>query len=357
MENNNLTLGLFCDMSKAFDTVSHKILLNKLENYGIRGIALRLIKSYLSDRLQCVRVNSALSDYLSVTKGVPQGSILGPILFLVYVNDLIRIYPDAKYALYADDSNIFVTGTSVSQINSKVQPLLNELSSWCSANKLMLNPAKTVAIIFRAKNRRLDSELNCTLNSVRIEPVNETKFLGVWLDEHLTWKKHIFELTVKLRKICGIVNRYRNVFPFKVKRMIYYALFYSSIHYCSLVYSTATKGYIDAIVLLQKRFLRIMYNLDMRCSVNNLFEQCGILQVHKLYTTRILKIFKSKNNVIKQNLFDLANIERRSTHRSLRISVAYKVPMPVREYSKQKLAFMLPKILNSYNLDNSLTTS
>ena len=194
LDNKRLGCGIFIDLQKAFDTVNHRILLSKLEHYGVRGCALEWFRSYLSDRKQYVSVNGSNSDVLSITCGVPQGSVLGPLLFLIYINDLPNASKKLTFYLFADDTNIYYECDDLPNLTKVVNKELRSVKRWLDANKLSLNIDKTNYIIFHSSSVKVPSDSDIKIGKKHIKRVKFVKFLGLLLDEHLSWRYHLSEL-------------------------------------------------------------------------------------------------------------------------------------------------------------------
>jgi hypothetical protein len=208
MEKNFHTMGVFIDLSKAFDTINHEILLKKLNHYGISGLTNDWFHSYLSDRKQHVCVNNCISSTRTVLCGVPQGSILGPLLFIIYINDLTNVSSLIEVVMFADDTNLFIKEKSIEKLTETANLELSKISKWFKLNKLSLNIKKTNFILFRNKKRKhLTSVPIIKIDDTKIEQVQNTKFLGVIINESLTWNDHrpIFTVKQKMQKNIGIM--------------------------------------------------------------------------------------------------------------------------------------------------------
>ena len=256
LDNKRFGCGIFIDLQKAFDTVNHKILLSKLEHYGVRGCALEWFGSYLSDRKQYVSVNGSNSNLLSVTCGVPQGSVLGPLLFLIYINDLPNASKKLNFYLFADDTNIYYESSNLSNLIKIVNRELKSVKKWLDANKLSLNIDKTNYIIFHSSSATVPSDAVVKIRKKYIKRVKFVKFLGLLLDEHLSWKYHLSELSKKLARTCGIFFIIRNLLPLDVSLCLYNALFLSFLQYGLVVWGGTYASYIEPIFKLQKKAVR-----------------------------------------------------------------------------------------------------
>jgi hypothetical protein len=231
IEDGNYTLGIYLDLTKAFDTVDHTILLKKLQHYGIRGITNDWFKSYLTDRKQYTLANGENSDIATVEAGVPQGSVLGPLLFLIYINDIPNCTAE-KLRLFADDANSFIADKDPIILKRKAINTVTNINEWLTANKLLISLPKTCYTIFVAQNKTIPEYLNSIkIEQTVIRRTATAKYLGVILDEKLDWHDHVQQLTKDLVKICNsfkIVKHYTHI---KDKNKLYYAYIHSKLRY------------------------------------------------------------------------------------------------------------------------------
>ena len=202
LDNGDIVIGIFLDLKKAFDTVNHKILVKNLYHYGIRGNVLKWFESYLTNRSQFVLFNGTKSDTRDVTCGVPLGSILGPLLFILYINDFAKVSDKLFYVLFADDTNVFLNGKYINTLVATVQHELSKLYIWLLENKLTLNVSKSHFMVFhRARHKK--EKVHIQINQVPIEQVRHTKFLGVVFDDYLDWSNHISYINSKIASFFG----------------------------------------------------------------------------------------------------------------------------------------------------------
>ena len=301
--------GIFIDLRKAFDTVNHNILLKKLEHYGIRGNALDWFKSYLNDRLQYVFLNGESSDRKMITCGVPQGSVLGPLLFLVYINDLPNISKILDFYLFADDTNIYLEDDSLQNLEKKVNKELGNLYLWLSVNRLSLNIDKTNFVIFHQYNKPLKYNVTIKINKKAISEKKSIKYLGVLIDSTLSWKEHVLHLSKKLSRSVGILYKLRPFVNTKIMKNIYYAVFYSHVVYAIEIWGSACETTLKKIVTLHKRVIRLMTYKDQFPAIPGplhpsdlLFSELGLLKLNDIFILQISKfIHKCLNSDIISN--------------------------------------------------------
>ena len=253
LTNRQISLLLLIDFSKAFDMVDHSILLKKLDHYGIRGVALKWMESYLCNRQQFVTVNGSDSKMESIKYGVPQGSILGPLLFIIYINDIPEIAKYAQFILYADDANIILTANTIEEINDLLLKLTDNLLKWVNYNGLALNLKKTHYMIFSRTNRQIDLPKQLVISNIPIYRKQESRFLGVIIDESLNWSRHIKTVVSKMSRYIGVMYKIKKFLPLSARLQVYRSFVQSHINYCSLVWGFSCRSNIEALFSRQKK--------------------------------------------------------------------------------------------------------
>ena len=277
LQNQEFVIGVFLDFSKAFDTVDHVILLTKLSHYGIRGIALDWFKSYLDGRTQYVTYNDEKSSIKSMVCGVPQGSILGPILFLIYINDLVSVCKHSLPFLFADDTNLFTSGKNLKDLNDKVNEELANISIWLKVNKLSLNVKKTHFLVFHNKKKPIE-KVEIFIDNKAIDQKNNTKFLGVYIDDKLTWKKHIDHVSKKLSRGIGVICKARRLLNLNAMKTLYHSFIYPYLMYCNHVWAVTCPTNLKGIRVLQNKIISIMTSAKRYTRLEPLYEKLGILR-------------------------------------------------------------------------------
>ena len=303
LDNRKFGCGTFIDLQKAFDTVNHDILLMKLEHYGIRGTTLDWLKSYLSDRKQYISVNGSNSSCLNVTCGVPQGSVLGPLLFLIYINDLPRSSSKLTFYLFADDTNIYYESNNLDMLQRTVKKELKKVKMWLDVNKLSLNIDKANFIIFKSPQHSITEAVSIKIGNLPIRKTSYVKFLGVLLDENLSWKYHLTELSKKLARTCGMFFKVRHFLPIDVLICLYNSLFSPFLQYGILVWGLTYETYINPVFLLQKRVVRAMSFENFTSPSTPIFLNLTILKLHDLFQLKLLTFVYDCVNKIAPSYF------------------------------------------------------
>ena len=288
------TCAIFLDLAKAFDSVSHNILLRKLARYGIRGNIFRFFQSYLSGRSQFVRINDVNSSLMNIEFGVPQGSILGPLLFLIFINDL----PEATnffIRLFADDTFLCSQNDDIFALESEVNIELNKVFIWLASNKLTLNISKSKYMLFSNKTK-IDRNLNIKINENRLENCVSYKYLGVIFDCNLNWKSHIDRVREKVNKACGALSKLRHYVDLDTLKNVFYALVHSHLRYGVVVWGNAAENDIKPLHSLLNRVVRIMTFAPFGIGTQPIFEYLKILNLTQIFSLETGKfIYKSKN--------------------------------------------------------------
>ena len=299
LEDGKYVIGEFLNFSKVFDTVNHTILLQKLAHYGIRGLANDWICSYLNNRSQFVSYDGINSDKQIIKCGVPQGSILGPLLFLVYINDLASVSNQLFMYMFADDTNVFAVDNNIQTLETTLNHELSLLCNWLKANKLSLNVNKTHYMIFSPTRKKIHVSINLTIDNNAIEKVKQTKFLGVILDDELTWKPHINYVKGKLYKSIGIIHKAKQYLTMDALKSIYYAFIYPYLIYCILVWGGTNITTLDPIIKAQKRAIRCLASKPKYSKSEPLFKSLNILNYHQIYKQHVLLfVYKFKLSLL-----------------------------------------------------------
>lgn len=303
LDNRDDVLGLFLDLSKAFDTVDRKILIDKLRYAGVRGIALDLFTSYLSNRAQFVCIDGIHSLLTLVNVGVPQGSVLGPLFFIIYLNDFSLLPLKGDLRLFADDSSLFYNNKSTNMNDLNLRDDLTIVIEYFRLNKLTLNINKTNIINIKNSSRSIPNSLSLTTSKFPdLEVVSDTKYLGIILDNRLNWSAHINALILKLHKITGIIFKIKHKLPQKVLFLIYHSLFHSILSYVTAVWGNACGLLINKLQVAQNRILKIILNLPIRSHTVDLYVKNNILPVRGIYVFQVCSfIYLCLNNKTHSN--------------------------------------------------------
>ena len=296
MQNGYTTCTVFLDFRKAFDTIDHQILLSKLYKFGIRGLALKLIGNYLNDRKQFTKINNIMSEPQQITCGIPQGSILGPLLFNLYINNLPKI---SKFSvrLFADDACLTLRDKNVSKLENLTNQELIKINNWRKLSKLSINYSKSNYIIFSKTND--NKQYNISIEGNILERVKEVRYLGVYIDEKLSWKSHINKLKSKLISASYILSKLRYCVDIPTLKMVYFSLVYPKLNYCVTAWGGIAKSNLQPIVNLQKKIIRIITYKSYISPTKPIFLQLKTLPFNSIYMLNLsILMYKIQNKLI-----------------------------------------------------------
>ncbi len=357
--NEGLVNGIcFFDLKKCFDTIDHEILLYKLEKYGIRGNELSWFGSYLSDRSQTVSVNGVSSSFKTVYTGVPQGSVLGPMLFLIFINDLPVCLNGTASNIYADDTAVHASGSTIHEVNTLLQRNIDNIARWFRENKLVINYAKTFCMLTTSNRNYIptvglnpEQRLHVNIGHDEIEQVDSIRYLGLYPDTIFSWTKHVMNLCKKISPKVGLLKRLRYIVPIDCLKLIYQTTVQSHIDYCLTVWGFTSGVNIDKVQRLQNRAARIITsNYDFNIRGLELVKELGWLNIRQRrdYFAGIL-VYKSLNGLSPDHMSDMFTHLRDISDYQTRSAVSSNlyVPRVNKAIFSQSLQVNGPKVWNS----------
>ena len=329
IDGGNYAVGVFIDLQKAFDTVDHNILLSKLNHYGIRGKANDWFRSYLTNRQQFVSINGTDSDWKPMTFGVPQGSVLGPLLFLIYINDL---YQSIKYSItrhYADDTCLLNKNKSLKRLKKLLNLDLKILTAWLKANKISLNASKTEILIFRNPHKPINYDLKLTLDGHRLYPSKYVKYLGILIDPYLKWNYHVKTLAPKLSRSVGMLAKMRHFVPTEVLRNLYFGIFYSLMTYGAQVWGQYQNIHTKRISKLNDKAIRLMNFAKYHEDPTKYYKKLNVLKFQDtIKLNNFLYVHDHFNYNLPSALLDKFEYVHQNHDHKTRISTANCVKLP-----------------------------
>ena len=346
LDNYESPINIYLDLSKAFDTLDHEILLQKLNYYGIRDNALDLLRSYLTNRKQFTQCNDTNSIPLNITTGVPQGSILGPLLFIIYINDISNVSTSFYPIVYADDTTLSATlgtfGHGLSQAQ-KINLELLKISDWLKLNKLSLNVSKTKAMVFTTPQKNIEPP-KIKIDSTPIEYVDEFNFLGIIIDKNVTWKSHIRYIRNKLSKVAAILSKLKHILPKPTLLTLYNSMFLPHINYGILLWGSSS----ESLVTLQKRAVRIINNSTYNAHTEPLFKNTKLLKINDMCTLQELKFCHRLENKSLPEYFYHIFTKHADTHdHDTRGQLDYQIPVFKHAFVKKSIRYRIPVAYNA----------
>ena len=348
LDQRQTPFAIFLDLSKAFDTIDHSLLIKKLAFYGFEDSALKLMTSYLSDRKQFVYIDSdTSSDTRGVGVGVPQGSCLGPLLFLIYVNDLPNSTDLLDSILFADDTSLFGAFSTISHDRNSDIALINQeldkVHIWLNVNKLSLNVSKTKYMIFN--NCRFDPIPHPTehlkINNQPITQVTEFDFLGVTIDNNFNWTAQTTKIAAKISRTIGVMKCVKRFAPPEVLKILYQSLILPHLHYGIGAWGSAHAKVFN----IQKKAIRIMANSKMNAHTFPIFRENKLLTVEDIYKISCLKMHYRIENALSAPYFSTLRVVNHDTHTHNTRNRTLRFFEPKLKTHQDCFRFSLPKIL------------
>ena len=291
LDQGHTLLAIFLDLSKAFDTLDPEILLQKLSYYGVNGPAIKWFKTYLYDRPHFVEFDHCESDTKILSLGVPQGSILGPLLFTIYINDIQFCSDFFHFIKYADDTTLLSPNVSYNNhISTVINDEINKVYKWLCANKLSLNIQKTKYIIFHNQGKNINTNIPVIkIKDIFIDRVQNFNFLGVNLNENLNWNSHIDQISIKISRCLGIMYKLKNVLPIHILKILYYSLILPYLSYGILAWGASSARL--RLFSLQKKAIRLITNSRFNAHTEPLFKALNLLKLEDIHKLCVLKFY------------------------------------------------------------------
>lgn len=345
IDSKNIAVGIFIDLKKAFDTVSHSLLLHKLKCIGIKGNAFNIFESYLSNRNQIVKIDQHESSPLPITCGVPQGSILGPLLFLIYINNLHELELQGHLTLYADDTCLFYFGRSLDDVIQRAQKDLDLLAEWFKYNLLTINITKTSYVVFAAKNKILKENQHLYINGETIERKYQEKYLGLILDSGLTWKAHIDYIKPKITSLTGALRNVVHLLPKPIRINIYNALVKPHLEYLIEVWGTAAITNIKLLQVSQNKVIKVLFHYDYLTPTKKLYTETKLLNLKQIYTYKTCILIRK---IINKEIHSEITFTEKNKYltKTLRNADNIFLPLPRTRYGSENLMYEGAKMYN-----------
>ena len=353
IDSGKIIGALFVDLKRAFDTVDSSIMLAKLHKIGLNNKTLLWFQSYLTNRKQQVSIRQTLSKERSLSIGVPQGSILGPLLFLIYIDDMVNVFREGKVIMYADDTTLYVTGTSIRELENKLQHEMNAIGTWISNNRLHLNTGKTKFMIIGSKQKLStcsNNSIHITYDGVEINECASFKCLGIIIDKHLLWHEQVDFVCKKIFAGLAMLKRIRPFVENDTLKLLYICLIQSQMDYCCEIWGDRFNIHVDRITKLQKRAARLILRCNIYSPSKEMFSSLNWIPFrYRITYFRYIFVYKCCQGLSPDyysNYFqELSRKHDQNTRQAARHDLV--VPKCRTEYCKHSLYYLCPNLWNN----------
>ncbi len=343
-------IAVFLDMKRAFETIDRKRLLEKLRAFGFDSNSVKWFENYLDNRRQCTVVNNSTSSEIVNDLGVPQGSVIGAYLFILYINDMPECLMNATVNLFADDTLLYVYGNDMEEMSERMSRDLKRIEDWLKANKLKVNEQKTK--VMQLQSGRTSDVVNLTMNGVALETVNSIKYLGILIDNKVNLKENIQLVCKKVARKIGLFSRISRNLTYKARVSVYKSIIAPHFDYCASLLLTANKSEMERMQKLQNKAMRIILRCRRDTSIKSMLETLEIMSVNQRIWFQTLKlVHKIKNEMVPEYLAEMTKTNGEIHGRNLRNRNDFRLPTVNKKTTRNMMLYIGLKQFNELPME------